>query len=263
MMRKAIPIIILLICFFLTGKSQEIKITGIYNGEALIVNNPFGPTGVDFCVYDVKVNGKNASANVNSNTFEINFTKYGIETGDNISITLKHKSGCVPEIINPEVVKPKSTYKLVNIKIDRENSKLTWVTKGERGELPFVVQQYRWKKWIPVKKVMGKGTSGKHKYTVDVPIHSGKNKFRIKQTDYTGKPNYSKELTFRSVKQPVKFEKKWFKGEIQFSAETKYEIFDSYGKKITAGYGSKIDLSDLENGTYYMNFDNKTVEFEK
>ena len=183
--------------------------------------------------------------------------------GDQINVIIRHKPGCNPEVINKHVIKPKSTYELLDIRIDQRNNVLTWTTRKETGKLPFIVQQYRWNKWTNVKRVMGKGTPQKHTYSAKVRVHSGKNRFRIKQTDFTKRPNYSRELSFTSLKKPVKFDYKKFRGEINFSAPTKYEIFDAYGRKTMAGYGDNIDVSGLDKGTYYINYDNATESFEK
>lgn len=262
-MKKLLLTIVALGFFSSFVFSQEIKLEGVYNGENLIVLNPFGSTGVGFCVYGVTVNGETATSEINSSTFEINFLENELSKGDQVNVVIRHKPGCTPEIINKHVIKPKSTYELLDIRIDQRNSVLTWTTRNETGKLPFTVQQYRWNKWTNVKRVMGNGTPEKHTYSAKVHTHSGKNRFRVKQTDYTKRPNYSRELSFMSLKKTVTFNYKKFRGKINFSAATKYEIFDAYGRKIMAGYGDKIDVSDIDKGTYYINYDNSTESFEK
>ena len=50
-------------------------------------------------------------------------------------------------------------------------------------------------------------------------------------------------------------------GEISFSADTRYEIFDIYGNLIKTGFGRSVDVADLESGaTYYLNYDNSFGE---
>ncbi len=58
------------------------------------------------------------------------------------------------------------------------------------------------------------------------------------------------------------------KTEILFMAndkpvETMYEIYDQYGNIVKKGYGSKIDVSNLPKGGYFLNYDNKMGEFIK
>lgn len=262
-MKRLLTAILTLLAFTIFTQAQQIKLEGVYNGENLIVMNPFGPTGVGFCVSEVTVNGEISTAEINSSTFEINFLEYNFSKGAEIKVVISHKPNCKPKVINKHVLKPKSTYELVDIRVDQKKQRLSWTTVGETGKLPFTVQQYRWNKWTNVASVMGKGIPEKNQYSVKVNIHSGKNRFRVKQTDYTKKPNYSRELSFTSLKKTVKFDFNKFRGEIEFTAPTQYEVFDAYGRKKISGYGKKINVSDLDKGTYYLNYDNSMESFKK
>jgi hypothetical protein len=53
------------------------------------------------------------------------------------------------------------------------------------------------------------------------------------------------------------------KGKQDKPVETMYEIYDQYGNIVKKGYGSKVDVSNLPKGGYYLNFDNKMGEFTK
>ena len=48
-----------------------------------------------------------------------------------------------------------------------------------------------------------------------------------------------------------------------FSAETMYEIYDAYGNIVKKGFGSKLDVTNLKRGTYYINFDKEMSKFLK
>ena len=261
---KRILLTLFAICAFgLYTQAQTISLEGVYNGDNLVVMNPFGPTGVGFCVNEVTVNGQIATSEINSSTFEINFLEYDMDKGEGLEVVIRHKPGCQPRVVNKNVIKPRSTYKLVDIRINQEKEVLSWTTVSETGEIPFVVQQYRWNKWTNVASVMGEGVPEKQEYSVNVHIHSGENRFRIKQTDYTNEPNYSRELTFTSLKEKVEFDFRRFRGQILFSAPTKYEIFDAYGRKTISGFGKSIDVSNLDDGTYYVNYDDSMTSFNK
>jgi len=166
--------------------ASEIIIDGIFQGKNIYVMNPFASSGVGFCVYEVTVNGKVSTDEINSSAFEIDLSVYQFNIGDKVTIVIKHKDNCVPKVLNPEVLKPKSTFNTTSIEVTRDGT-LKWTTTGESGKLPFIVEQYRWNKWIKVDEVEGKGTSGTNTYSVKVSPHSGNNKFRVKQIDYTKK----------------------------------------------------------------------------
>ena len=240
----------------------DIVLKGIYQGKNLYVMNPFASSGIGFCVYEVEVNGKVATDEINSSAFEIDLSVYQLKIGDKVTVVIKHKSNCTPKVLNPEVLKPKSTFKVLTMTIENDNT-LKWVTTNESGPLPYVVEQYRWNKWIKVGTVEGKGTQGTHTYSITVHPHSGMNKFRIKQIDYTKRPRYSQELNYLSKKPPVTFSPKKVENEIRFSRPTLYEIYDNYGNIVKKGYGDKVDVSGLKKGEYFLNYDNKMDTFKK
>jgi hypothetical protein len=224
--------------------------------------NPFSSSGVGFCVFEVTVNGKVTTDEINSSAFEIDLSIFQFAMGDKVTIAIKHKDNCVPKVLNPEVLKPKSTFNVSLINVEKDGN-LKWSTSGESGKLTFVVEQYRWNKWVKVGEVEGKGTSGSNSYSLKVHPHSGNNKFRVKQIDYSKKPRYSPEADFKSMSPPVSITSKKFETEITFSGETMYEIYDYYGNIVLKGNGSKVDITALKKGEYFINFDNTMDQFKK
>jgi len=255
-------ILLFTILTFLTSFAGEIRLEGIYQGKNLYVMNPFSSSGVGFCVYEVDVNGKVTTDEINSSAFEIDFSVFQFKLGDKIEVVIKHKENCTPKILNPEVLKPKSSFKITQIKVGDDNI-LRWSTTNEAGSLPFIVEQYRWNKWIKVGTVDGKGTPNSNSYKMEVFPHSGNNKFRVKQIDYTRKPHYSPEVTYRSMKPPVTYTLKKPYNEIVFSRKTMYEIYDYYGNIVKKGIADRVDISDLKKGGYFLQYDNEMKEFKK
>ncbi len=261
MVRK-IFIFSLFISLIINVFAGEIVVEGVYQGKNLYVMNPFASSGIGFCVYEVRVNGQVTTDEINSSAFEIDLSVYQFKIGDKVKVEIKHKDNCTPKVLNPEVLKPKSTFKIETMTIENGNT-LKWVTTNEAGSLPYVVEQYRWNKWIKVGTVDGKGTPGTHTYSMEVHPNSGMNKFRVKQIDYTKQPHYSKEFTYRSKQPPVTFSPKKVETEIKFSSPTLYEIYDYYGNIVKKGFGDKVDVSGLKKGEYFLNYDNQMDTFKK
>ena len=98
--------------------------------------------------------------------------------------------------------------------------------------------------------------------------HSGPNKVRVKQIDYSG-PRYSTVYQFRTIIPEIQFAPKKVEDEIIFTddelteIETMYEIYDQFGNLVLKGFSSKVNASSLKKGVYYLNFDAKTSEFIK
>ncbi len=266
MKKKAFYIIILI----LIGQSyifanEELRLSGIYQGENIYVINPFGETGAGFCIYEIIVNGEISTDEINSNAFEIDLSMYGFDIGNKIEIIIKYKDNCQPKILNPEVLNPKSTFKIISINVTK-NGTLSWTTTNESGELPFIIEQYKWNKWSQIATIQGKGTNNLNKYSCKINFNTGQNKFRIRQKDDTNKSRYSPEVTYKNLSAPITFtpgNTQKTSDYITFSAITNYEIFDYYGKLELKGRKDKVSVRSLKKGTYFINYDNKTETFIK
>lgn len=265
-MTTALKNTLLLLLLLATGSTfaGNIVLEGNYQGKNLYVKNPFAGSGVGFCVFEVTVNGSVTTDEWNSSAFEIDLSIHDLDPGDEVVVVIKHKDDCGPvKVLNPEVLNPKSTFKTEGITVSNDGV-LQWSTTGESGVLTFIVEQFRWNKWVYVGEVEGKGRTGKtNAYSFKVTPHSGENKFRVKQVDYTGKPNYSPDVTYTSAQSPVSFSPIKVESQIDFTAETMFEVYDIHGNIVKKGYSNKIDATNLKKGLYYLNYDNDTKEFMK
>lgn len=244
-----------------------ILIEGNYQGKNLYVQNPFASGGVGFCVSEVKVNGNVATDEIASSAFEIDLKPHQLKIGDKVEVKIAHKSDCKPKVLNQEVLKPKSTFEVITMNVTGDGT-LKWSTKAEQGKLAFVVEQFRWNKWVKVGEVDGVGTAATNNYEFKVSPHSGKNQFRVKQTDYSGQPRLSKPIDYTSTGCDVTFSPAKVSKDINFdcagkSSETMFEIYDQYGNIVKRGFGNKIDCVNLPKGGYFLNYDNKMGEFVK
>ena len=140
---------------------------------------------------------------------------------------------------------------------------LKWITIKETGKLTYVIEQFRWNKWVKVGEVEGNGTTSENNYSFKVTPHSGENQFRVKQVDYTSQPRYSKPIKFQSTAAVVETINLRVKDNLEFTGETMFEIYDKFGNIVKKGYGQKVDLTSLVKDVYYLNYDNKTTEFIK
>jgi len=268
--------IILSIAFFIAtinGYSAFLVLEGNYQGKNLYVQNPFASSGVGFCTIKVLVNDKVTTDTWESSAFEIDLSLHQLKIGDAVVIKIEHKEGCTPKVLNAEVLKPKSTFEVVEGSMNISTSgKLTWKTKNENGKLPYIIEQFIWNKWIPVGEVNGEGSPEEHSYEFQLTPHSGENKVRVKQLDYTNKPRYSQPKTFSdlAVKEVDFVPKKVKSTPIKFvesgtekPVKTRYEIYDSYGNIVKKGFGDQVDCTGMKPAAYYINFDNKDSQFIK
>lgn len=247
----------------LTMAASTVILEGNYQGKNLFVQNPFAGSGVGFCTFEVTINDQVTTDEINSSAFEIDFTAFQLEIGAKVIVKIKHGDDCKPKVLNPEVLKPKSTFDIISMKIDDQGI-LNWNTNNETGKLAYTIEQFRWNKWVKVGEEEGQGAKANNSYTFKITPHSGENKFRVKQVDYSRRPRYSSSVKFRDATiPPVTFAPVKVKDIINFSAETMYEIYDAYGNIVKKGFGAKIDVTNLKRGTYYINYDKEMSKFLK
>lgn len=249
--------------FALTAlQAGTIVIEGKYQSKNLYVQNGFSGSGVGFCAYEVTINGQVTTDEVNSSAFEIDFAQFQIKPGTEVVVEIKHKDGCAPKILNPEAIKPKATFDVVTMNISNEGQ-LKWTTKGEAGSLPFIIEQFRWNKWIKIGEVEGIGTGDNHDYSFQVTTHSGENKFRVKQVGYGGQSKVSQVVTLNSPTPELTFTATKNFTDIMFSGDTMYEIYDAYGTILKKGFGKSVKMDNLPKGNYYLCYDNTMQELKK
>jgi hypothetical protein len=245
---------------------MTITVEGIYQGKNLYVQNPFSSSGVGFCVYEVRVNGQVTTDEISSSAFEIDLRYFNLKLGDPVAVLIYHKDGCTPKVLNPEVLKPKSTFEATKMDVAKTATgyELVWETKNENGSVDFVIQQYKWNKWNQYPNtVAGKGTNTPNTYRANVLLNTGQNQFRVSQVDYTGQPRISRPCQYSNPAPAISFSPKKADKEIVFSALTDYEIYDKFGDIVKKGQGNKVDVSALPKGGYYLNYDNQADEFVK
>ena len=244
-----------------------LSIEGSYQGKNLYVQNPMDDDGFGYCATKVTVNGDIMPGGTNMGAFEIDFSMFNIAIGEPVFIVIEHNDGCKPKILNPEVLLPRSTFKVSSISVNSDGV-LVWNTTDERGKLPYTIEQYRWNKWVSIGEVQGKGNVGSNLYEFQVAPHSGENKIRVVQVDHSGAKRTSEEVGFESNVGVVSKSPTKVKNVINFSSEgkpveTRYEIFDAYGSIVKKGVGSSVNCENLIKGIYYINYDNTNEKFIK
>lgn len=260
-MKKLVALTILFILFQNTN-AATLVVEGKYQNKNVYIQNAFSNNGVGFCAQEIKVNGKLTTDETNSSAFEIDLASLQLKYGESVTIEILHKDGCTPKVLNMEDLKPKPTFEVLTMNITQAGL-LKWSTKNETGALPYVIEQFKWNKWIPVGEVLGKGNPEKNDYDFQVTMHSGENKYRIKQKGLSSISKYSQDVIVKSVINKPSFAIPKSNSGIDFSGETAFEIFDAYGVVVKKGFGKQVKIENLAKGQYYLCYDNSMTEFKK
>ncbi len=227
----------------------DLKMTGVFQGESLYVQNPYYSEISEFCVREVRVNKKRVNLNYQLSALKIDFT--GVSMNSPVYIDVNHMAQCAPRIVNPLAIYYHSNFKYTKLLLN--DSILYWETKGDSPEGKYHVEQLNGDYWAEVDVIDSKGVFEGTSYDF-APFHlSGSNKFRIKYQLPSGRYLYSDELEYVYYKEPITFN--IASNRMIFSIATEYEILDSKGNTVIQGEGKEIPLRLMKPGEYVIFFD--------
>jgi len=248
--------------FVVNLMANVLVVEGNFQNKNIYVQNSFGANGVGFCTTEIKVNGKITTDEVNSSAFEIDLSAMNFKFGQKVVIEINHKNDCVPVVLNAEVLKPRATFEIVSINLNSAGI-LQWTSKSESGSLPYVIEQFKWNKWVTVGEVQGIGSPDLHNYSFQIIAHSGENSFRLKQVGIGITPKVSSVVTLNSKSDKIHFMITKDHRAVQYSSETNFELYDAFGSIVKKGFGKHTGLNNLAKGKYYLCYDNQVSEIKK
>jgi hypothetical protein len=242
--------------------SASLVIEGKFQNKNLYVHNGLNKNGVGFCTQEVKVNGQITTDETNSSSYEIDLKALQLKYGENVLIEIIHSDECTPRILNIEDLRPSPSFEIVKMNINNEGL-VKWTSINEAGVLPYEIEQYKWNKWVKVGEVMGLGNTQSNEYTFQLTLHSGQNKFRLKQKGLNAQTKISKDFIISSIVNKPSFAIQKKNGSIDFSSETSFEIYDEFGQIVKKGYGKQIEIKKLPKGNYNLCYDSFVADFKK
>ena len=262
-----LSILLLTLCFISKASAQTvlsppphsiITLEGNYMNTDMYIQNPKTNYDSGFCVFMCVVNNKYVDS-INSSAFIIPLTKMGFKEGDSLKIEIYHHEDCKPKVIYNSPP-PKNPVEFTDVTVD-SNYVLHFKTKGEAYKYTYIIEQFRWNKWVKIGEVEGKGIYEGAEYSFQVTPHSGENQVRVKYYSWNNQPYYIKPVKFISNVPDVSTDGKCKDSKIGFTLETMYEVYDNYNNIVKKGFGIEVDITGLPAGIYYLNYDNKSMEF--
>ncbi len=251
--------ILLLLVSISQAQAGVLTISGVYLGKNIYVQNPFSGDMKTFCIQEVFVNDVKVNANIKSSAFEIDLTH--LKMNDPVNIKLVHKDDCKPKVINAQVLKVNAAFQFISFSVDKNF--VHFSTKGEKATGKLFVEQFSNNSWNSVRELPVKSSPSMNVYEVEEMHNSGLNKYRVKYHERDGQVFYSKVVEFTSDKQPVSFYPRRVSTKVTLSRPVMFEVLDQNNNVVRKGKGLDIDMSDLKEGIYYLNFDNRTEKVLK
>ena len=239
---------------------EEYTFTGEYQGKNIYIQNPLTADKVNFCTQAVFLNEQLVIRSPKTSAYSIDLGH--LQLGAPVFIKIVHAEGCVPKVINPQVIRSKSKFQFLSTTIDAIS--VNWVSKGELPNGKFFLEHYKGKSWKIVQTITGKGSFESNQYTVLPDHHTGDNRYRVKYLQSDGQIFFSRVFDYFYDTDPVSFYPTRVDDHITLSRETDYEIVDSFGNSVAQGRAKEIDLpGNLKSGLYYLHIDNRQEKFVK
>ncbi len=258
-LKNSIFIFILFISISVYSQNTEFTMTGEYQGKNIYVQNPLSSDKINFCTDEVYLNEILLNKSPKTSAFEIDLSH--LEVGDPVFIKIIHKEGCIPKVINPQVIRSKSSFRFFNTISDALS--IHWSTVGELPFGKFYLEHYRNKNWVNIQTVSGKGSFDSNQYSLKPEHHTGDNKYRVKYVQSDDKMFFSQVFSYFNDVEPISFYPTQVVDRITLSRSTEYSVVDSYGNDIAKGKGKEISLNNLKAGLYYLYIDNREEKFVK
>lgn len=262
MMKTIVLLSLVTLSTGVASAKNVLVLEGRYQNKNIYVMNSVADDGVGFCTYEVRVNDQVVSDEINSSAFEIDLSQFNLNIGQQVIIQIKHKDNCNPKVLNPGGLQPAPDFELSDIQLTNEGM-LEWTSMREASELPYVIEQFKWNKWVKVGEVDSNGKPGANKYRFKVNLTSGNNKVRLVQRNLNGQMKVSSSVSVSSTEAPVELSYNSKDDKLVFSRPTSYEVYDAFGIIRKRGYAQQVEMKDVDKGDYYINFDDSNKKVRK
>ncbi len=230
------------------------KLSGVYKGKTVFIQNTYNPTLKQFCIQELYVNDNQILFNPNSSAVKLDFE--GFDAYIPVVIKIVHKDSiCTPVILNPDAITFHSIFSFE--KIELSDTTLTWSAKGEAKGSAYAIEKIQGGLWTEEALVESKEQFEGSSYVHYPILETGPNKYRIKYTFPNGEYIYTREIDLHYYPEPVTFKPPKTSRYLYFSRNTPFEIYDAKGAQVLTGIGKEIDLAPIADGNYVIYFDGK------
>jgi hypothetical protein len=233
-------------------------LSGVYRGKDIFVQNPFLSVEGSFCISYISVNDQKLIESPTTSAVKIDLSGFSIDAP--VDILIRHQKGCLPKVLNPEVLNAGSVFRFMQITAD--DASISWVTTGEMpGDGIYVLKMLKMDGWVPLLSVKGKGNLDNNQYSIGVDHYSGDNKYRLIYT-YDNEETLSDEFDFYSDLEPITY---YPEGNvynmISLSRVTDYVVKNYAGEVVMKGVGQDINVEPLAYGEFILILENREESF--
>jgi len=243
----------------ISAQESEIILNGIYQGKNLLIQNPLGADGIDYCIEEIHLNDVLVLSGPRISAVEMVLDS--LEINDPVMIRIVHGNNCVPLLLNPDALIFKREFRFLAIKVGRDS--VHWKTHGEDSSGRHQIEKLIDQQWQPIQAVPAIGAFEENQYHAPLSHEIGVNYYRIQWIGDNGQIGYSRPFEYLVVKEPITFSPRLVIDWIHLSEETFYEVLDTDMNQVTKGEGKQINLRSLPAGSYFLVLDGVRHQFNK
>lgn len=152
----------------------------------------------------------------------------------------------------------KSVAQQVNLSLSVDtNGNYHGCVKGTSKGILYL-EHFRWNRWVRMDSVQ---ISRDTCIDRSIRLHSDENQLRLSAISRGDSVHYSSIVKVKRRPLPPRDRVCGPTGKIELPEVTYWEIYDQYGRKIASGESKEISMADFPQGGYFLNYDNRTMEF--
>lgn len=244
----------------ISASCQEVVLSGNYQGRDLFIQNPYNKSTKKFCTEGIYLNNELIIQNPSISAIRVDMSDISLDAFVEVRIT--HSTGCIPSIVNPEVLKSADSFQFMATEAD--NGSITWSTKGEKnGGTLYIMQSTKKTNWAVIDTIAGKGSSEINRYAIP-PIHRlGLNNYKVEYISPSGNKFESPVFNYTASEKYITFYPQIATTTLTLSDSTNYEVEDYFGKVLMKGEGKQVLVLNLKPGKYYLVIQNRKEQFIK
>ena len=161
----------------------------------------------------------------------------------------------------------KSIPVIINCTLEMGDSVLSWTATENSLKVTYVVQQFRWNKWVNWDTIEGKSKGDTTKYSANIAkyFHSNENVFRVnpkvKEKVIANSQNVKHLEKNLDIQLPrLVYYNKNAPMDVTFNKPTWFEVYNKFGTLLIHGYGISFSRKGFPRDVYYVNYDNACTE---
>ena len=149
-----------LIFLFSFANAQVVMMDGVVHANHIRLSGMWDRPHFKTNVFEISLNGKDVNYEETTDTLCIDLKARGFKANDSVHLLIH--GHC--KVVNWQSFTEHNKYELLNTRISSDT--FCFDTQGESAKFTYLIEQYKWNKWITIAEVKSTGTKNKNHYFI-------------------------------------------------------------------------------------------------